>query len=139
MSKEEIVKTYTNGEITVIWNAAKCRHTGICLAGLPRVFNLKQKPWIEMSASDTTPIQKQVALCPSGALQIQGNKQYYSGKGEEPAELVLTPGGPMTLYGKVIIKNLRGRVTDEVENPSFCRCGKSAQSPFCDGSHARHS
>jgi uncharacterized Fe-S cluster protein YjdI len=134
-----MIKTYTNGETIVIWDAAKCRHTGICLAGLPSVFDLKQKPWIKMSAADTASIEKQVALCPSGALRIQGSDTYYTGQSENIAEAVLTPGGPLTLYGKVVIKNLRGKVVDEVENPSFCRCGKSAQHPFCDGSHARHS
>ncbi|WPP52263.1 (4Fe-4S)-binding protein [Catalinimonas niigatensis] len=138
MNKEEIIKTYTNGEITVVWDAAKCRHTGICLAGLPRVFNLKQKPWIDMSAADTASIEKQVSLCPSGALGTQDNDTYYTGQSDGAAEVVLTPGGPLTLYGKVLIKNLRGKTINEVDNPSFCRCGKSAQPPFCDGGHARH-
>lgn len=139
MSNAERVKTYTNGETTVVWEAAKCRHTGICLAGLPRVFNLKQRPWIEMSAADSASIEKQVALCPSGALRIQGKEATATSQTGITTGVILTPNGPLTLYGKVAIKNIRGKVTDEVENPSFCRCGKSAQHPFCDGSHARHS
>lgn len=66
-------KRYTNGETTVIWKPEICIHSGICARGLPRVFDPKRKPWIEMQHSDTATIEAQVAACPSGALSIERN------------------------------------------------------------------
>lgn len=36
---DEITKTYTNDEVTVIWKAGLCQHSAICFRGLPRVFD----------------------------------------------------------------------------------------------------
>jgi uncharacterized Fe-S cluster protein YjdI len=63
-------KRYTNGETTVVWKPEICIHSGICARGLPKVFDPKRKPWVEMQHADTATIEKQVAACPSGALSI---------------------------------------------------------------------
>jgi putative redox protein len=64
----EIVKRYSNGEVTVVWQPALCRHAGACARGLPLVFNPRRRPWIEMQHSDSETIAAQVDRCPSGAL-----------------------------------------------------------------------
>ena len=63
-----IVKHYTNGDITVVWQPALCRHTGICAGGLPAVFDPTRRPWIMTAHADTATITAQVDRCPSGAL-----------------------------------------------------------------------
>ena len=60
--------TYTNGEITVVWQPLLCAHTGICLRGLPAVFDRTRIPWVDIKAATTDEILKQVERCPSGAL-----------------------------------------------------------------------
>ena len=37
---------YSNGEITVFWQPARCRHAGICVKTLPEVYHPQEKPWI---------------------------------------------------------------------------------------------
>jgi uncharacterized Fe-S cluster protein YjdI len=66
-----MVKRYSNGEITVVWQPELCRHTGICARGLPMVFNPARRPWIELEHSDSQTIAAQVARCPSGALSLE--------------------------------------------------------------------
>ncbi len=61
---------YKNGHITVAWQPDLCQHSGNCFKGLPRVFNPKRKPWIEMEQADTETIMNQVKRCPSGALSF---------------------------------------------------------------------
>jgi putative redox protein len=63
-----MVKHYSNGEITVIWQPNICRHTGICARGLPQVFRPRVVPWVDMTAADSEAISAQVDRCPSGAL-----------------------------------------------------------------------
>jgi len=65
---------YTKGEITVIWQPAKCIHSAICFKGLPGVFDPGRKPWIEMENATAEEIIEQVKKCPSGALSFTRNE-----------------------------------------------------------------
>lgn len=67
----DIVKRYSNGEITVVWRPSICRHSGICARGLPAVFDPRRRPWIVLAHSDSATIRAQVARCPSGALSLE--------------------------------------------------------------------
>jgi uncharacterized Fe-S cluster protein YjdI len=73
MSESE--KTYTNGEITVIWEPGICVHSGKCVEGLGEVFNVSARPWITMDGSESDRIIKQVDQCPSGALSYVRNEK----------------------------------------------------------------
>jgi uncharacterized Fe-S cluster protein YjdI len=63
-----MVKRYSNGEITVVWQPDKCVHSAVCARGLPLVFNPSRRPWIELEHADSAAISAQVDRCPSGAL-----------------------------------------------------------------------
>jgi len=67
---KDIIKRYSNGEITVVWQPHLCIHSGICARGLHLVFNPRRRPWVEVTAATTDEIAAQVAKCPSGALSI---------------------------------------------------------------------
>jgi uncharacterized Fe-S cluster protein YjdI len=69
--EREITKRYTNGEVTVVWQPAKCVHSGICARGLPAVFDPRRRPWIDLTPATTEEIVAQVSRCPSGALSIE--------------------------------------------------------------------
>lgn len=51
-------------------------------------------------------------------------------------DIVLCPGGPMLVRGDVTIQDAEGRVHHS-DRPvtALCRCNKSAQKPWCDGTH----
>jgi len=70
---EEIVKRYSNGEVTVVWKPAVCIHSTICFAGLPAVFDPRRRPWVDIHAASSDAIVKQVRKCPSGALSVFRN------------------------------------------------------------------
>lgn len=59
---------YTNGDITVVWKPELCKHSGRCVTQLPKVFNLKTKPWVTITGADSETIKAQVDKCPTGAL-----------------------------------------------------------------------
>lgn len=68
MSEKEHL--YSNGEITIVWKPALCIHSAVCVKGLPGVFNVQRRPWIDVQQANTTAIVEQVKKCPSGALSI---------------------------------------------------------------------
>jgi CDGSH-type Zn-finger protein/uncharacterized Fe-S cluster protein YjdI len=53
--------------------------------------------------------------------------------------VTVTPrvNGPLVVVGRFEIDSGTGRAVDRVEKAVFCRCGHSANKPFCDGSHKR--
>ncbi|HEY2931014.1 MAG TPA: CDGSH iron-sulfur domain-containing protein [Acidobacteriota bacterium] len=53
-------------------------------------------------------------------------------------EIIVNDNGPLRVTGeKIILKDARGNVYDLAGRTtiSLCRCGHSANKPFCDGSH----
>jgi CDGSH-type Zn-finger protein/uncharacterized Fe-S cluster protein YjdI len=58
---------------------------------------------------------------------------------ETSGELRVEPqaNGPLYLQGKVKVLNARGDAIFEGHEAWLCRCGSSADKPFCGGSHAR--
>lgn len=71
MENQDIIKEYTNGEITVVWESALCIHSGNCLGVLPSVFNRRERPWIKMENASTAEIIAAVEVCPTGAISIK--------------------------------------------------------------------
>jgi len=65
------LQVYATADITVTFDPAICRHTGVCVRGLPAVFDSTRKRWVSPDAAPADDVAAQVARCPSGALQYQ--------------------------------------------------------------------
>jgi CDGSH-type Zn-finger protein/uncharacterized Fe-S cluster protein YjdI len=52
-------------------------------------------------------------------------------------ELTITPApnGPLLVRGEVTLVTGSGRRATRTDKAALCRCGQSANKPFCDGSH----
>jgi uncharacterized Fe-S cluster protein YjdI len=75
---KEITKKYSNGEVTIVWKPAICKHSTVCWkseTGLPEVFNPAKHPWITPEGDTTDSIIVQVKRCPSGALSYFMNSE----------------------------------------------------------------
>ena len=67
----DITKRYSKGDVTVVWQPAKCIHSAVCVRGLPQVFDPNRRPWIELASATSEQIVAQMGKCPSGALSIE--------------------------------------------------------------------
>jgi len=63
------LQVYEGADITVTFDKTVCTHSAVCLRGLPEVFDVRRKRWIDVGAASADAIAAQVARCPSGALQ----------------------------------------------------------------------
>ena len=63
------LQTYEGDDIVVTFDPSVCKHTGVCVRGLPMVFDVKRKRWIQLEHASADEIAAQVQRCPSGALQ----------------------------------------------------------------------
>jgi len=67
---EKRLQVYEAPGVTVTFDPNICQHTGICLQGLPAVFDVTRKRWVRPELASPEEVVAQVAHCPSGALQI---------------------------------------------------------------------
>ncbi|MCU0343326.1 MAG: (4Fe-4S)-binding protein [Ignavibacterium sp.] len=133
----EIEKQYTNGEITVIWKSDLCIHSGNCVRGLSKVFNPKERPWINIYSAETDEIIETVNNCPSGALTFKRNNNM-SEKSEAmklPTKIQVLNGGPIMVEGPCAVIDKDGNETMKEGKIFLCRCGGSKNKPYCDGTH----
>lgn len=54
-------------------------------------------------------------------------------------KITVRPNGPFRVEGAVKLVDAEGQEWDVSAKPAFslCRCGASANKPFCDGTHAK--
>lgn len=125
-------KEYIKGDIAVTWKPEKCIHSAICAKGLPRVFRPKAKPWVNVDEATKQEIIDQVNLCPSGALGIKSENMKEE---KSTTKVAVQKDGPLLLHGECEITHADGSVETKERVTAFCRCGQSANKPFCDGAH----
>lgn len=134
----DITKTYTNGDITVVWKPGICIHSKICWTQLIEVFNPKKRPWVNMEGASSQRIAEQVDRCPSGALSYFRNDEPLKTDTMQAESLVEpVPNGPLLVYGNLRVKDTEGHETQKNKVTAFCRCGASSNKPYCDGSHLK--
>jgi uncharacterized Fe-S cluster protein YjdI len=136
MSKEH---TYSNGEIDIVGKPDSCIHSKKCWVGLRAVFQPGERPWIRADAASTAAIKAQIDQCPSGALSYRDRKATEPSPSAVPAtmEVELTPNGPLMVKSPCVVKHSDGREEVRERTTAFCRCGASANKPYCDGAHRR--
>lgn len=126
--------SYTAGRLIVHDNRGICAHAGHCTDGLPAVFRSGEEPWIDPMQADEAAIVALVRRCPSGALSCSVNGTPYGDMERGPAILV-SKNGPYEVTGRVELAVDHWGDGASREHYTLCRCGRSANKPFCDGSH----
>jgi uncharacterized Fe-S cluster protein YjdI len=121
------VKRYDGERIEVTYDPTRCLHAAECVRGLPAVFDTAKRPWIVPDAADTEAVAAVVRRCPTGALHYalrEGSPE----RPRVPTRVHLPDGGPLLLEGDL---ELEGKPETRA---ALCRCGKSANQPYCDHS-----
>lgn len=133
----EKIKEYTNGKVTIVWKPTSCIHSGICVKGLPNVFQPNEKPWIKVEAATTEELIKQVKHCPSGALSYYINDDKNKESANLDTKVEVLENGPLLVYGTLNVTHKDGSKEVKNKTTAFCRCGLSANKPYCDGTHTK--
>ena len=69
------LQVYETPELTVTFDPAVCTHSGVCVRGLPAVFDVSRKRWVRPELAPAADVIAQVARCPSGALRCRPGDQ----------------------------------------------------------------
>ncbi|WP_299534536.1 (4Fe-4S)-binding protein [Ulvibacterium sp.] len=139
MAEREIVKKYSNGELTVVWKPKLCIHSAICVNTLPNVYNPNEKPWIKAENGSTVELKAQISKCPSGALsyEMDNADEKEGNETESGIQVQVSPNGPLLIQGDLSVMLADGSVEGKKRTTAFCRCGASANKPYCDGTHSK--
>jgi uncharacterized Fe-S cluster protein YjdI len=127
--------TYKNESITVFWKPEICMHAAKCVGGSPAVFNPKKKPWVNVNAESVEKIMATIDRCPSKALSYANPGENNKKNKISSVEFSLMKNGPILVNGPFCVKDTDGNIIKEGEKAALCRCGGSANKPFCDGTH----
>ena len=65
------LQTYESGDIIVTFDPNLCIHSGVCVRGLPAVFDVRRQRWVRPENAPAGQVADQVRQCPSGALQFR--------------------------------------------------------------------
>jgi hypothetical protein len=104
------------------------------VAGLPAVFDPARRPWIDPSGVDGAELAEVIRRCPSGALTYEVVDPSIEPEAHDGVAVTVVPGGPLAVRGTMTLRTPDGgEVT--IERATLCRCGGSANKPFCDGTH----
>ncbi len=132
----EKIREYTNGDVTIQWKPGLCIHSEKCWRGLSEVFKPKEKPWIQPEGVDSKRIVEQVGQCPSGALSMKDEAHEKENK-DQSIKIEALKNGPLMVHSDCVITKPDGTTEVRQNRVTFCRCGHSANKPFCDGTHKK--
>jgi uncharacterized Fe-S cluster protein YjdI/CDGSH-type Zn-finger protein len=128
-------RAYSAPGVTVYYDRGRCLHFAECVRGLPEVFDVEKRPWIQPDNASADEVTEVVRRCPSGALHYlveEGTPE----EPEQPTHVELVANGPINLRGDLSIEVPGGGQMREVR-ASLCRCGRTENEPFCDKACSR--
>jgi len=117
------------------------------LCAFARFCDSNGSVWVEVSSTDDAGVRatflRQVGNCPSGRLvawdkstkrPVERRLPTAIGLVEDPEE---DCSGPIWLRGEITLVSTDGFAYGTRNRVTLCRCGHSANKPFCDGTHAK--
>lgn len=131
------IQVRSSDSIEVSFDPNLCAHAAHCLRGLPDVFNLQARPWIQPANANADEVAEVILRCPSGALTYRRLDGGADEAVEEGVFLRPVRNGPVYARGEIEILDGEGNVLRRATRAALCRCGSSENKPFCDGSHVK--
>ena len=109
-----------------------CVHAGFCGTRLTNVWAMMQESGDpDMKAK----IIAMVELCPSGTLTYAPDENSEKIEQDLPREVGVIADGPLWVSGGITVERRDGKPIEVRNRVTLCRCGQSANKPFCDGEH----
>jgi CDGSH-type Zn-finger protein len=123
---------YRGEGVTLHDDRTLCTQAGYCGDRFTNV-------WAMIERTDDPEIRERLRgmsmLCPSGRIvsQLEGSDE--PDEIEREPSIAVTRDGPLWVRGGVEIRGADGEPYEVRNRVTLCRCGRSENKPFCDGSH----
>lgn len=120
------------GEGRVSFDLSMCQHAGFCgdrFTNWRRLARRADDPAVRER------LMQMVRLCPSGALEMQPDDDGEQLEPALPVSIGVVRDGPYWVRGRIPVTSDDGHTYEVRNRVTLCRCGRSENKPFCDGSH----
>ncbi len=130
-------KAYEGPNYTLLDNEKYCAFARFCDA-FGQVWNLVE----EGDATSDKLALRETFHCPAGRLMIKknGSEQLLEPELEKEIgvleDTAIQCSGPLYVKGGIRVEGEDGKSYEIRNRQTLCRCGRSSNKPFCDGSHA---
>ncbi len=125
---------YIGDEVTIYFNKRLCNDCEECYTKFPSVFGSQGQIDIHPEVEDMEKIIGVIQNCPSGALSYTADDLAIIDPAREPAIFIIK-NGPYQVQGSIELLDVEKGDRASDEHYVLCRCGGSANKPFCDGTH----
>lgn len=120
-------------DVTITFDGSRCVHSRNCVLSHPEVF-VPDVPgdWIFPDAAGAEAVLRIGLNCPSGAIRVARNDARASSDEAPKVNVVrVRQNGPLAFEAPLRVRG----VAEPTPRATLCRCGASANKPYCDGSH----
>lgn len=131
------IETVAGKDATIHFDSHKCIHSRGCVLSHPDVFvpNVAGE-WIHPDAQPVEELMHIAKSCPSGAIRVvRTNPRPGETADSDASPMVNTvrvrENGPLAIEAELLVRGER----QASPRATLCRCGQSANKPYCDGSH----
>ncbi|MCB9680560.1 MAG: CDGSH iron-sulfur domain-containing protein [Alphaproteobacteria bacterium] len=118
-------------KVRIRFDGTRCIHSRNCVLGLPAVFRANvEGEWIDPDAATPEEVLALAERCPSGAIQAERRDGKVSEQPSGRNVVAVLENGPYAVRGDLVVSGVPAGT-----RATLCRCGASANKPWCDGSH----
>lgn len=118
-------------DVTLFFDTTRCIHARHCVTRAPKTFLANvEGPWLHPDRSPPELLESIAEMCPSGAIHVLHKTDTPDEQVPEVNLIHIRENGPLAVRADI---DLDGEAIGY--RATLCRCGKSANKPFCDGSH----
>ncbi len=134
---EENVYIYRGEKADVSWDRRLCIHVGECGRADNDLFHGGRKPWCDPNTVDPETALDVVERCPTGALAFIPADGAPAETAAAENTIVVSNNGPLYVRGNLKIDGAAEDMKGVEFRAALCRCGLSANKPFCDNTHEK--
>ncbi len=129
------ISRYPGAKTDVSWDGRLCIHMGECVRAKGELFVAGRQPWCQPDLVSVKETREVVERCPSGALAYDAKGGRRNEAAAKKNTVTVTSNGPLYVRGRLEIDGAIDDMPGVAFRAALCRCGHSANKPFCDGSH----
>ncbi len=126
------VAEYPGTKIMVKHDRTICAFSTFCENKVTDVWEMAEQ------TGDTRVRAQVIAMierCPSGALTYELESLGEANEPSLPLEISVIADGPLWVTGGIAIERADGQAAEVRNRITLCRCGRSKNKPYCDGTH----